>query len=65
MNLLLLQKIKSLTSGDLGFNFKKNKNNKPMHIFVMVIRYTVFVNDLPITLEKAVGNFFCQNDNWQ
>ena len=34
------------------------KNNKHMLIFAMFIRYTVFVDDLPITLETAVGLFF-------
>ena len=37
--------------------FFRQKNNKLALIFAMFIRYTVFEDDLPITLETAVGLF--------
>ena len=36
----------------------RQKSNKLMLIFAKFIRYTVFEDDLPITLETAVGHFF-------
>ena len=36
----------------------RQKNNKLMLIFAKFIRYTVFVDDLPITFETAVFLFF-------
>ena len=37
--------------------FVRQKNNKLALIFAIFIRHTVFVDDLPITLETAVGLF--------
>ena len=37
--------------------FVRQRNNKLMLILAKFIRFTAFVDDLPITLEIAVGHF--------